>query len=199
MSEDRRIPAPAPVIGAPPPHKPKNGGGGMGWVIGLLAAVAAVAVILNAIAEERAKQEHNRGTGAPEFALRKLEGGTVRLSEHKGKVVVLDFWATWCSPCVEEMPHLVKVVKELEPDVAFVAINQDDPGSDGVVEKFATQTTPGLKPYVAMADDDVVVSYGITQLPTMVIVDRDGKIAQTYTGYADESTLRKRITRVMEE
>lgn len=195
MSEEARVPQ---EPGSPVSRGGGGGGGSMGWVVGLLAVIAAVALIMNSIAEQAAQQDKNAGQGAPPFALRTLGGGSVSLAQHKGKVVVLDFWATWCAPCVEEMPHLVKVVKELEPDVAFVAINQDDPGSDSVVERFASKTTPGLTPYVAFADDEVVANYGISQLPTMVIIDREGKIAQTYTGFADESTLRKRITRVME-
>lgn len=174
-----------------------SSGGPLGWAVGAIAVVAAVAIIMNAIAEQQARQDRNAGQPAPAFALRRLEGGTVTLDQHRGKVVVLDFWATWCPPCVEEMPHLVKVVKELEPQVAFVAINQDDPGADALVQRFATETTPGLSPYVAFADSEVVERYGISQLPTMVLVDREGKIVQTYTGFADEGTLRRRITDVV--
>lgn len=127
---------------------------------------------------------------APLFTLERLDGSRVSLAELRGKVVVIDFWATWCPPCRAEMPWLVELGKRLAPrGVVFVAIDEDDPpGQVPLVKEFAG-VVPGLERFAVLGDPEIESRYGVRSLPTLFIVDRQGRIAQRFVGQADEETV----------
>ncbi len=127
---------------------------------------------------------------APAFDLERLQGGRVSLAGLKGRIVVIDFWATWCPPCRAEMPWLVKAAARLESrGVTFVAISEDDPpGQTPLVTEFAREV-PGLERFAVLGDQDVEARYGVTSLPTLFIVDRQGRLLNTFVGAADEAEL----------
>ncbi len=125
---------------------------------------------------------------APAFALRTLDGKSVRLSELRGRPVILDFWATWCGPCKSSMPHLSAMQSRYRDRglvVLGVSMDDDDPR---VVRRYADRL--GLTFRVALADDDVLEAYGpIRALPTTVYISRRGEIVRRVVGYVDVETM----------
>ena len=118
---------------------------------------------------------------APEFELKDADGKTVRLSDYKGKVVLLDFWATWCGPCKIEIPWF----KDFERDnkdkgFAVLGVSMDQDGWD-VVNPFAHQL--GINYRIVMGDDEIAALYGgVEALPTTFLIDREGRIASVHVG-----------------
>ncbi|GMU63621.1 MAG: hypothetical protein AMXMBFR34_53840 [Myxococcaceae bacterium] len=124
----------------------------------------------------------------PAFSLPRLTGGTVRLAALRGKVVVIDFWATWCPPCRAELPWLVRLAQRLDSKgVVLVAISEDDPpGQVPLVTEFARQV-PGLERFAVLGDPEIEARYGVISLPTLFIVDRRGRLVASFVGAADEA------------
>ena len=117
----------------------------------------------------------------PQFALTSLEGKTVAMKDLGGRVVIVDFWATWCGPCREEIPHLNELYSELKgKGLEIVGISMDSDGTDGVKD-FAREFR--IQYPIVMGDEKVAESFGgIMGLPTTFIIDRKGRIAKKYIG-----------------
>ncbi len=132
------------------------------------------------------------GSVAPDFALDRPDGRVVRLSELRGQVVVVNFWATWCPPCREEIPYLVSTVQDFEKDgVTLVAISNDNLDTQrDAVARFLGRFTQ-LAPYAALGRPDVSHAYGVKALPSMVVIDREGKVAASMQGQATERQIRR--------
>jgi len=120
------------------------------------------------------------GKPAPEASLQ-LEGGeAVALSSLKGKVVVLDFWATWCKPCVIELPLVDKVTDErVDQGVVFYAVNTGE--SAKVVKKFLKKSKLDV-PLVFDDDGAIANAYGVSALPHLVIIDAEGVVRHVHLG-----------------
>lgn len=120
------------------------------------------------------------GKPAPDFHLELLKGGKFHLTENKGKVVILDFWATWCGPCLQAMPQVEQVASEFrDRDVRLVAVNlQEDPK-----QISAMLDRHKLKPEVALDRDGVVAEkYAANAIPQTVVIDRQGTVARLFVG-----------------
>lgn len=120
------------------------------------------------------------GKPAPDFELELLSGQRFRLAEQKGKVVVLDFWATWCGPCMQVMPQIDRVVDEFKKhDVQLVAVNlQEQPEKvTSTLERLKLTTTVALD-----IDGAVAAKYSATAIPQTVIIDADGNIVRLFVG-----------------
>jgi thiol-disulfide isomerase/thioredoxin len=161
----------------------------------LLLGLGILGALWLGIKEARHARPHTAGLQAPNVGFQRFGGGAVALASLRGKVVLVDFWATFCSPCVEEMPVLVKLVHEYEPrGLVFVAPSLDDPDRAAVeVGVFLDRQVPGLAPYAAFGNDASANAFGVRVLPTMVVIDRAGKVTATYIGSASESAWRARI------
>lgn len=120
------------------------------------------------------------GQPAPEFELDLLDGQRFRLADHKGRVVVVDFWATWCGPCRQTMPLVDGVVREFaEQSIEVVAINlQEQPKQiASMLERHNLQMP------VALDNDGVVAAkYSVKAIPQTVVIDRDGIVARSFVG-----------------
>jgi peroxiredoxin len=127
-------------------------------------------------------QTTDQGPQAPEFVLTDLDGRTVRLSDFQGKVVLIDFWATWCGPCRMEVPHLKELYGRYS-DRGFVLVGISlDTAGPGVVRAFVEKHKI---PYpIVMGDQKTARAYGgVTAIPTAFLIDRDGRLVKKYVGY----------------
>jgi len=118
---------------------------------------------------------------APDFALKDANGNTVRLSEYKGKVVLLDFWATWCGPCKVEIPWFIQFEQKYkDKGFAVLGVSMDEDGWSAV-KPFIEEHKMNYR--VALGNDQVSELYGgLDSLPTTLLVDRSGRIAKIHIG-----------------
>ncbi|MFB6467757.1 peroxiredoxin family protein [Cytobacillus sp. Hz8] len=116
------------------------------------------------------------GVKAPDFELKSLNGDTVRLSDYKGKKIILNFWATWCPPCKKEMPEIEKYYKKAGRDVIILAVNID-PQYD--VAGFAKKWDVHF-PILLDEKDEVNNNYQIMTVPTTYFIDEKGLIQSKY-------------------
>jgi thiol-disulfide isomerase/thioredoxin len=122
---------------------------------------------------------------APEFKLTSLDGKPIALENLRGKVVFLNFWATWCGPCRAEVPDLVELQNEFKDRLQIIGLDVDDDDA-AEVEKYAKET--GINYPVAMATDAIREAYGgIPALPTSFVLDTEGRVVQKHTGLLDPS------------
>lgn len=132
------------------------------------------------------------GRQAPDFTLTTVDGKTLRLSDLRGKAVVLNFWATWCSPCRVEVPWFVDFQKQYGPQgLQIVGVSEDDGGKDKVAQ-FVKEM--GMNYDVAVDDASVYMKYGdVEDLPTTFYIDRNGKIVQFAMGLLDRSEIEQNM------
>ena len=135
---------------------------------------------------------------APDFTLRDAEGRAVKLSDYRGKVVLLNFWATWCGPCRIEIPWFMQFEKEFKDrGFAVLGISMDDDGWDAV------------KPYVQrmrvnyrmlLGDSMVSDLYGgVDSLPTSFMIDRQGRVARVHIGLVSRSEYQNDINALLDQ
>ncbi len=122
------------------------------------------------------------GFPAPDFALPDLGGNLRRLSDFRGKVVLLNVWATWCAPCREEMPSMEQLHRALRnEEFAILAVSQDQDGARAVapfVEEFGITFPVLIDPR-----GEVARKFGVTGYPETFIIDKDGKVLIHHIGY----------------
>jgi cytochrome c biogenesis protein CcmG/thiol:disulfide interchange protein DsbE len=134
-----------------------------------------------------AAAEASTADAPPDFPIPTMDGRTIKLSDYRGKVLVIDFWATWCPPCQAETPELVKVAREDGPKgVEVVGLHIDDRGRSSP-EKIRGFISQYQIPYtVGMATDDVFVAYLGREddtIPQTLVYNRDGKLIAHFVGY----------------
>ena len=125
---------------------------------------------------------------APSFALRTLDGKTLRTSDFRGQPVVIDFWATWCMPCRAAMPHLDRIQTQFrDQGLVVIGLSVDDvPAQE--VRRYAEKL--GLRFRLAMASESVLDDYGpIRSIPTTFFINRRGEIVRRVVGYVDAETM----------
>lgn len=133
---------------------------------------------------------------APDFTLSDVSGKKVTLSELRGKVILVEFWATWCPPCKDAVPEMNKLYEKYKgKDVQVLAISVDQGGD--VVSKLNSFIREHRVNYPVLVDDKKVnVSYGVANVPVAFIVDKEGKVAKKHIGFMDE--LAERISQDIE-
>jgi thiol-disulfide isomerase/thioredoxin len=136
---------------------------------------------------------------APNFTLKSLDGPNVKLSELRGNVVLLNFWASWCGPCREEMPLLNKIHKKYEP-LGFTVLGVNVEEQSDAAKKFIAQR-PVDFPILLDNKNKVSKLYDVIAMPTTVVIDRDGNMRFLHQGYqsGDEAEYRKMVKKLVRE
>jgi peroxiredoxin len=137
-----------------------------------------------------------KGGTAPDFTLQSLDGKTIRLSDFRGKAVVLNFWATWCAPCKIEMPWFVDLQKQYGPaGVQFLGIAMDDASTKEIAE-FAQSVNVNYP--ILIGKEAVGDAYGGVQfLPETFYLDRDGKIVDKAFGLKGRGEIEDDIKKIL--
>lgn len=182
-------------------EKPPNGASepGSGASIAVKAAVFAVVVgaLVLALFGDIATPLVRRGADAPDFDLPRLDEGRITLGELEGRIVLVNFWATWCRPCEEEIPAMERLYEALAPDgFELVAVSVDQDRSE--VEAF--QRRLGISFPIALDPDQVVSRrYQTTGYPESLLVDASGRVVERYVGPRDwdHPSYVERIRRLM--
>jgi cytochrome c biogenesis protein CcmG/thiol:disulfide interchange protein DsbE len=142
----------------------------------------------------KAEKERNN---APDFALKDADGKTVRLSDYRGKVVLLDFWATWCGPCKIEIPWFMEFERKYKDrGFAVIGISMDEDGWEAVRPFVAGL---GVNYRMVIGSDETATHYGgVEALPTTFLIDRDGKIAAVHVGLASKGDFQNGIEQLLQ-
>ena len=129
---------------------------------------------------------------ATDFTLPGLDGKAVKLSAYKGKVVLLNFWATWCGPCKAEIPGFVELQTQYKNDLVIVGLSVDDPADKA--KAFADQYKVNYPIVLGLGHDDIQDAYGpIYGIPASFLISRDGKVCKRHLGIAPKSQFEREI------
>lgn len=139
------------------------------------------------------------GDLAPNFTLKSATGTNLRLSEFRGEVVMINFWATWCGPCRQEMPLLEKLYSRYR-DVGFALLGVNIDGKSTTAKAMAKRLKVNY-PILFDSDKNVSKLYDVNAMPTTVMVDRDGRVRHIYRGYlpGHEDKYRAKIRGLLKE
>jgi peroxiredoxin len=160
----------------------------------LFAVAVCVIILLVALRKSRpviASQPKAGTQLAPDFTLRAVDGTSLRLSDYRGKVLLLDFWATWCAPCQEEIPRFVEWQNEYrDRGLQVIGVSMDD--SPEPVQKFDREFRMNYP--VAIGTQCIASQYGgILGLPVNFVIGRDGKIKAKHLGMYDLMLLKREL------
>lgn len=135
---------------------------------------------------------------APDFELKDADGKTVRLSDYKGKVVLLNFWATWCGPCKIEIPWFADFEQRYKDrGFAVLGVSMDEDGWE-VVKPYIEKSRINYR--TLLGNDAVATQYGgVDSLPTTFLIDADGKIAATHIGLVSKSDYENEIVQLLDK
>ncbi|MFC1621477.1 peroxiredoxin family protein [Candidatus Omnitrophota bacterium] len=133
---------------------------------------------------------------APDFALSDIDGNETTLTDFKGNVVILDFWATWCPPCRAEIPHFIELQDEYgDKGLEIIGVSLDW-NAERVLGGFAEDN--GINYTLLMGNDDVTDLYGgIISIPTTFVIDRDGGIRKRYIGYKEKAVFERDVKELL--
>ena len=136
---------------------------------------------------------------APDFALPRREGGELRLSDLRGQVVMINFWATWCGPCRQEMPLLQQLQSKFEP-LGFTLVGINVEQDSAAAEQWLAKV-PVSFPIVFDRGNRVAASFGVEGMPSSVFVDRAGIVRHVHQGYrpGDEASYADTIRSLLKE
>jgi len=136
---------------------------------------------------------------APNFTLKSLSGKNMKLSELSGNVVLINFWASWCGPCLQEMPLLNKIHKKYEP-LGFTVLGVNVEENSSNAKAFLADRGVDF-PILLDTKNSVSKLYDVVAMPTTVVVDRDGNMRFLHKGYkpGDEAEYRKMVKKLVRE
>ena len=167
--------------------------------------VLLIVVIVLAVVVYQGTRRHSPAAGghpgaidsaAPQFSLQDIDGKPLSLASYQGKVVLLNFWATWCTPCRGEIPQFVEFQNTLGPQgLQLIGISMDDDAKP--VHEFYQQFKMNYP--VAIGSANLAESYGgVLGLPVTFLIGRDGRIAAKYIGATDLAALQQRIQALLQ-
>ncbi len=125
-----------------------------------------------------------------DFTFQTLDGNTYKLSDFRGKIVIVNFWATWCPPCRKEMPYFVKLQEKYRDDVQFIGLDVNE--SADKVKAFVEAL--GVNYIIGFSTPEIESRFGgITGLPTTFIIDREGRVVERIIGSRPETWFQRRL------
>lgn len=166
-----------------------------GWLIGAAVVLVVVVGAIAALSASGGGTDVASGPAAPTFALPGFDGGTVRLADFEGEPLVVNYWASWCAPCLAELPGFEQVYQKHRGSVAFLGINLNDQPeyAKAVVDRT------GISYQLARdVDGSSFVAFGASGMPTTVFISADGRILELYTGDLTARELEARISKYFE-
>jgi thiol-disulfide isomerase/thioredoxin len=139
----------------------------------------------------------NKRNAAPSLTLKDSNGTSVTLADYKGKVVLLNFWATWCGPCKIEIPWFIEFEQQYKDrGFAVLGVAMDEEGWD-IVRPYITEKRVNYR--ILMGNDQVAQLYGgVESLPTTFLLDREGRIASTHIGLISKGDYKNEITQLLD-
>jgi len=136
-----------------------------------------------------------QGQPAPDFSLASLDGKTLKLSDYRGKAVLLNFWATWCVPCIREIPNFNRFSAEwASKGIEVVGVALDEEGAT-TVKPFLRKHP--IKYRVALGSEVVSEKFQATPLPTTIVFDRHGKTIQRFQGFAHPEAIEAAVRQAL--
>jgi peroxiredoxin len=163
-------------------------------------ALAAALLVLCTISPARvpaADTPASARQAAPNFTLEDSNGAAVKLSDYKGKVVLLDFWATWCHGCGTEIPWFIEYQdKYKDSRLAVLGVSMDDDGWK-VVKPFIAEKK--INYTIVLGDEAVAKLYRVNNMPVTLLIDREGKIATSYFGLVDRAGCEAKIQSLLKD
>ena len=138
----------------------------------------------------------------PDLVLQQVGGGEWKLLDFRGKVVLVNFWATWCGPCLEETPTLVKGAEEMGPQgLAVMGVSLDAGGATaenlGKIGSFMQRY--GVKYPITFPAAGSQMEFGVEGIPTSILVDREGRVAKLYVGAVGPEVLQRDVGELLKE
>lgn len=134
---------------------------------------------------------------APDFSLKSVDGKTVKLSDYKDKIVIIDFWATWCPPCRRGIPDLISLQKEFKKDLVILGISVDTDTKADVPDFIKNY---GINYPVVYGDQATAKLFGgVSGIPTSFLIDRKGNIVDKHVGLVPKETLAEGIKNLLKK
>jgi len=132
---------------------------------------------------------------APAFTLKDSKGASVRLADYKGKIVLLNFWATTCGGCKTEIPWFMEFASKYKRQgLAVIGVSLDEDGWKSVIPYVKVKR---INYRIALGDDDMTKLYGIEAMPVTLLIDRNGRIADSHVGLVDRSAVENEIVQLL--
>ena len=187
-------------VPVPPPAAPVHGSGRNPLALVVVAVIAAAMLYFGFHMARRSGSDApsilGKSTPAPDFTLEKLNGGNLKLSDLRGKAVLLNFWATWCGPCKIETPWLVEMQDQYgNQGLQVIGVAMDDSGKDEI-SKFAKDM--GVNYPVLLGKEAVGDEYGgVPALPESFFIGRDGKIVDRIIGLKGKAEIEDAIKKAL--
>ncbi len=139
--------------------------------------------------ERVTRMDEMEATGLPDFELKDMDGKSVKLSDFKGHVVILSFWASWCAPCLEEFPSMIELVEKMDGKVHLVAVSQDSARED--IDAFLKSFPKSKHPQIHILWDEkhsIGQQYDAERLPESFVADKNLKLVRKIVGSINWST-----------
>lgn len=169
----------------------------VGFVVFMLVVSLGYQFLTSNLDNDKDVDQNISGQDAKDFVVIDVDGKEVSLSDFKGKPVVVNFWASWCPPCKEEMPFYNEVFKELGGEVQFMMVDLVDGSRETVDSAKSFIKDNGYEfPIFFDTDQEAAIAYGIYSIPTSIFIDADGKVVKSITGSLTKDDLLAEIENI---